>query len=352
MNRTQILLLFGGESTEHEVSIASARNVHAAIDSTKYECILGYIDKQGQWWLVQDINEAANGSLASRLVPSLGNGAFTVQPIGETIVPSVILPILHGRNGEDGSVQGLAQLLHIPIVGCGVEASAVGMDKVLSKHIAEMNDIQVAPYVIYRSGSAVPVYTDITRQFGDVIFVKPARSGSSIGVSRVTNENEFKAALIEAEKHDSVVVIEKAIVGRELEVAVLGTSPNHRMSDPGEILADGDFYSFTAKYDAHSQSQTVLQVELDDVRRATLREWSGRIYEAIGCSGLSRVDFLLAHEGELYFNEINTFPGFTNISMYPKLWEAQGVRYSELVDLLIQDALLHATIKPTSNTEG
>jgi D-alanine-D-alanine ligase len=338
MDRKKVLLLFGGESSEHDVSIASATNVNEAINHDAYEILPVYIDCTGQWWLLENFDQYKNMEHAQELLPALGTKAFTTRN-GDHITPDVILPILHGRNGEDGSVQGLAQLLRIPIVGCGVEASALAMDKVNTKILLEASGIPTTPYVVYRSSDGIPDFGQLTEQLGSPLFVKPARAGSSIGVSRVQTADELAAALAEAEKHDTVVLVEKAIIGRELEVAMLGTPPHHRSSDVGEIVPDEAFYSFTAKYAAQSQTKTLVDIELDPDMRQRIRSLSEQIYQVLGCSGLARVDFLLSQDGELFCNEVNTLPGFTNISMYPKMWQHQGLNYPELIDQLLRLAL-------------
>lgn len=344
MDRKKVLLLFGGESSEHEVSIASATNVYAALDKEKYEVLLCYIDKSGKWRFKDTFEQYQDDTQGVALMPLLGEKAFVTSD-GKRIAPDVLLPILHGRNGEDGSVQGLAQLLHIPIVGCDVEASALAMDKVVCKELLEAQSIKTSPYIIYRSGQTIPDFKEVTKKLGNFLFVKPSRAGSSVGVSQVNTEAELHTAIHEAEKHDSLILIEKGIVGRELEVAVLGTPPHHKTSDVGEIIPTETFYSYEAKYSQESQTKTLVAIELDASIREKMRSLSGQIYEIIGCSGLARIDFLLSNEGEIYLNELNTLPGFTNISMYPKLWEAQGISYSELLDQLLNDALRRDTIK-------
>ncbi len=335
MNRTRILLVFGGESSEHEVSVSSARNVYAAMDNDKFEVILAYIDKSGVWWRLDDIVEDIITDTARRLIPMLGLGKFMTTPDNELIEPKVILPILHGRNGEDGSVQGLAQLLHIPIVGCDMTSSSICMDKLATKEILEAHDILVAPYVVHRQDSRVPDFQVLTEQLGSPIFIKPARAGSSVGVSKVRSAIELPDALAEAHRHDEVVLIEKGITGRELEVAMLGNPPDHEASVVGEILPGDDFYSYDDKYASNSASQTLVPAPLDEATALIVKNTAANIYEILGCGGLARVDFFLAEDGSLYANEVNTIPGFTNISMYPKLWQASGLAYGQLIERLI-----------------
>lgn len=335
MTRITVLLLFGGESSEHDVSIQSARNVYAAMDGDKYDVLLAYIDRAGKWWLLDGWQDDLLSHGGSQLLAAPGTRSFMTMPGSAVIHPDVILPILHGKNGEDGTVQGMAALLHIPIVGCDMTASAVCMDKLLTKQILEANGIKTAEYRVYRQGNPLPDYASIAEELGEVVFVKPTRSGSSVGVSKVHNENEFLPAIRAALEHDDKVLIERAIIGRELETAVLGNPPEHRVSDVGEIIAGAEFYDYDDKYSSTSTSQVKSEIELDDDLRATIRQTSYAAYEALGCTGLARIDYLV--EGDRpYVIEVNTLPGFTNISMYPKLWRAKGMSYSSLIDELIR----------------
>lgn len=344
MNRTQVMLLFGGESSEHDVSISSARNVHAAIDKNKFDVTLVYIDRHGKWRLMKSIEDHETHEGAPQLAPLLGTGKFVTIPDGRPVAADVLLPILHGRNGEDGTVQGLAQLLHIPIVGCDVTASAIGMDKVAAKEIALSNGIKIVPYAVHRLGEELPDFDKLSITLGAPVFVKPARAGSSVGVSKVHNEAEFAEALANAHEHDRTVLIEQAVTARELEIAVLGTPPHHRVSGVGEIVPGAEFYSYDDKYAGDSRAEIKLPADIAEADKEQLQAMAGAIYRMLGCSGLSRVDFFMDADGTLYFNEINTLPGFTNISMYPKLWESEGISYSQLIEMLIDDALQNGTM--------
>jgi D-alanine-D-alanine ligase len=341
------MLLFGGESSEHDVSISSARNVYAAIDDTKFDVQLGFIDTSGKWWLLEsfDNNEVTTHN-ASQLVPVLGSESFMTIPHNRLIKPDVLLPILHGKNGEDGSVQGLAQLLHMPIVGCDMTASAICMDKLATKEILTAHTITTAAYDVHRRYDAAPDFNHLSMRLGSPMFVKPARAGSSVGVSKVYSEEELLHALELAHQHDETVLIERGVTGREVEVAVLGNPPHHQTSGVGEIKPGEDFYSYTAKYAASSSSQVIIPAELPDDIAERVRQQAGLVYEILGCKGLARVDFFLTEDNTLYVNEVNTLPGFTNISMYPKLWRAEGVSYAQLIERLIFQAT-DDTIKET-----
>jgi D-alanine-D-alanine ligase len=350
MDRTTVLLLFGGESSEHEVSISSARNVYAAIDDSKYTVLLGYIDRQGKWWLLDSFGEQIVTHGAPQLMPALGAKSFVTMPESRIVKPDVILPILHGRNGEDGSVQGLAQLLHIPMVGCDITASALCMDKVATKQLLRASNISVVPYEKHFMGDELPDFNKLSMKLGSPLFVKPARAGSSVGVSKVYSEDELEQALGEAHRHSNVVLIEAGITGHELEVAVLGNPPYHQASVVGEIEPDGDFYSYDAKYAASSRSKVTIPAQIEPEHAKAIRDIALKAYEILGCQGLSRVDFFLQDDGTIFVNEINTLPGFTNISMYPKLWREEGISYPELIERFISLAL-DGTIKPADKRE-
>lgn len=328
-----VLLLFGGESSEHEVSIASAKNVYDAIDTNQYDVSLGYIDKTGRWWLVNNFEDLTGSQ--NELLPVLGGGYFKLSD-GSDLKIDVILPILHGEHGEDGTVQGLASLLHIPMVGSGVEASVVSIDKELTKRVAEHAGVNIVPYVSYRHGTVAPTWQEVSEKLGSPVFVKPARLGSSVGVSKVDNEADFQTALVEAARLDDKVLIEQAIVGREVEVSVLGNVTDFAVSEPGEIVPDRDFYSYESKYDPESKTKVMIPADLPDGKSEEFKQLTRIIFDAIDGKGLARIDYFLTPEGKIYFSEVNTMPGFTNISMYPKSWQAAGVSYGDLISRLIE----------------
>lgn len=339
MTRKTILLVFGGESSEHDVSISSARNIYAALDGEKYDTLLGYIDRRGKWWLLDEWSDEPAHHGRAQLLCAPGTGSLMVVPGNTVIHPDVVLPVLHGKNGEDGTIQGLLALSHIPFVGCDMTAGAVCMDKILTKQILEANGIQTVDFVVYRKGEKIPAYRDIAETLGTVMFVKPSRAGSSVGVTKVHDESEFTPAIEEALRHDDRVLIERAVAGREIEIAVLGAPPYHQVAQAvGEIIPGSEFYDYDDKYSADSKSQVIADVEIDQNLKESIREISARAYTVLGCRGLSRIDYLV--EGNTpYVIEVNTFPGFTNISMYPKLWRADGLHYPDLIDRLINDAL-------------
>lgn len=334
-----VLLVFGGESSERDFSIKSARNIYAALDGEKYDIKLCYVDRYGKWWLLDRWLENPDSHGGSQLLVSMGTGSLVVVPNNTLIRPDVILPVLHGKNGEDGTIQGLAALAHIPIVGCDTTASAVCMDKILTKQILEANGIKTVEYAVYRKGDGMPDYRTVADRLGEILFVKPSRSGSSVGVSKVHQESEFIPAIEAALTQDNRVLIERAVNGREIETSILGTPPHHRVAEVvGEIIPGAEFYNYDDKATSDGGSQVIVGAEIDSEIKDKIRDISRRAYAVLGCSGLARIDYLL--EGDTpYVIEANTFPGFTNISMYPKLWQADGMHYPELVDNLISEAL-------------
>lgn len=339
MQRTNVMLLFGGESSEHTVSITSARNVYAAIDDTKFDVSLCYITEHGKWLLVDSFEQVTDSSGLPQIVPILGSKSFMIMSDKSLISPDVILPILHGENGEDGSVQGLAKLSHIPIVGCDIAASAVCIDKVIAKQLLQNSGINVVPYEIHNSGDLMPSFRQLSEKLGDTLFIKPARCGSSVGINKATNDDELSFAIEEAHKYDNKILIERSINARELEVGALGSGANAKISCVGEITPDGDFYTFESKYSETSKSQLIIPAQIDDEMSEIIKSTALKAYKVLGCSGLSRIDFFLSDENVLYLNEVNTLPGFTNISMYPKLWRHEGILYNKLIEMLINDAL-------------
>lgn len=336
MTKRHVLLLFGGESSEYDVSIASAHNVYAALDDSTYEVSLGLIDRSGHWWLVDSIEGDHMG--CPQLVPVLGQARFVTIPETRVLHPDVILPILHGRQGEDGTVQGLAKLLHIPMVGPSLLSAALTMDKELTKRVLRETGVPVVDWLTWRTWEPAPSYQTVVTQLGSEVFVKPANAGSSVGVSKVHDETEYDAALDEAARHDRKVLIERSIKGREIELAALGNG-EARITHPGEIIPGAEFYSYDDKYSATSTSRAVVPADLDDTVVDALRDYAHRAYVATLGQGMARLDFFVTEQGDIYLNEINSIPGFTNISMYPKLWRHEGLSYPALIDRLIALAL-------------
>lgn len=343
-----LLVLFGGVSPEHEVSLRSAEFVLSHIDRSKYTVYSVGITKEGVWkyypgtdysLLPDERWQETQGVCPAALSPSRGQGLLLMKDTGlETVPIHVCFPVLHGENGEDGSIQGLMQVAGIPCVGPGVAASASCMDKTITKLLVGETGVRQANWYLARRQS---IEGDMGRLVRDIesggdypLFVKPSGTGSSVGVSKVTNTEELKAALRNAAKYDDKVLVEEFISGHEVEVAVLGND-KPVASLVGEIIAGAEFYDYDAKYNS-PQSKTVVPAEIPEEAAEKLRSAAVTVYEAMGCRGLSRVDFFLTYEGnEVVFNEINSIPGFTSISMYPKLFEAAGVPNDALIDELL-----------------
>jgi D-alanine-D-alanine ligase len=364
--KPRVAVLFGGRSSEHAVSCVTAAGVLGAINKDKYEVIPIGIAKTGQWVLAA--GDTAQWSLAASSLPEVAPSQKTVTlaQIGgehQLIVASpnevpqelgavdVVFPLLHGPFGEDGTIQGLLELSDTRYVGAGVLASAVGMDKHFMKVVFEAAGLQVGPYISVTDRQwrkdAESVRKQVDR-LGFPVFVKPARAGSSMGISKVDSLDELDAAIEEARRHDLKLVIEAGIVGREIECAVLegrGTDAP-RTSMPGEISVAGgthEFYDFNAKYVEDGAAALSCPAELPEEAIARVRELSAAAFDAVGAEGLSRVDFFYTPDGQLIINEINTMPGFTPKSMYPQMWAASGLGYADLIDELIYLALNRKT---------
>lgn len=357
MSKLRVGVLFGGRSGEHEVSLRSARAVAAAMDPEIYERVLLAIDKQGRWLLGQDAAALlADPSQPQPTPDNLMPTAFDLsqatlsQPTPGGLIPQsealrrldVIFPVLHGPLGEDGTVQGLLELADIPYVGCGVAASAVGMDKATSKAVFAAHGLPQAPYLALKRQrwQAAPEATlaAIEAQLPYPVFVKPANLGSSVGISKAAGRTSLRQALNEASRYDRKLIVEQGIDAREIEVSVLGNDAP-AASLPGEVIPSREFYDYAAKY-ITDDSTLLIPAPLTPEQTAEVQRLAVAAFMAIDGAGMARVDFLLdRHSGQLYLNEVNTIPGFTSISMYPKLWAASGLPFAQLVDRLIELAL-------------
>ncbi|MEN2742016.1 D-alanine--D-alanine ligase family protein [Microbacterium sp. X-17] len=361
-DRVAVALLFGGRSSEHSISCATAAGVLAAIDRERYDVIPVGITHEGAFTLQPD--DAARFALNVDVLPEVeDNGSRIVWPESSSsrelaVVAAdgtrsslgavdVVFPILHGPWGEDGTVQGMLDLVGLPYVGSGVLASALGMDKHFTKTVLQQAGIPVAPWqtvTAYQWASDRAAVAGSAELLGLPAFVKPARAGSSVGVSKVTSWDDLGAAIDTALAEDDRVLIESAVVGREVEIAVLGGRPGEpaRASVAGEIVITGrDFYDFAAKYLDAPGIDLVCPADLTDAELAEMGDLGVRAFDAIGAEGLSRVDFFLTEDG-FVVNEINTMPGFTPISMFPRCWQETGLTYPDLIDELIQVALARA----------
>lgn len=351
MTKLRVGVIFGGKSAEHEVSLQSAKNILDAIDKEKFDVTLLGIDKTGQW----HINDASNfllnaenpalialnhsnknvalipGQEKQQLIEADGAGA-----LGQL---DVVFPIVHGTLGEDGSLQGLLRMANIPFVGAGVLGSAVSMDKDVTKRLLRDAGLAIAPFVtLTRANRHQYSFVQLTECLGLPLFVKPANQGSSVGVSKVQDLAGFEQAIALAFSFDHKVLVESAIVGREIECAVLGND-QPQASLCGEIVLSDEFYSYDTKYINEQGAQVVVPAAIDQATSDQIRHVALQAFNALDCLGMARVDVFLTPDNQVIINEVNTLPGFTNISMYPKLWGASGVSYTRLITLLIELAL-------------
>ncbi len=347
MHRMNVVVLFGGQSTEHDISRKSARNILSLIDQEKYNIYPVGITKEGQWLHYQGEIDAITepdwmgyGTKAVLSPDAVDQCLYIFNETLTAIHVDVVFPALHGPYGEDGTIQGMLELSRIPYVGCGVLSSAVSMDKYFTKIIVEKLGIRQARYLLAlrEDHDTDAISWEITESFGYPVFIKPCNAGSSIGVSKAKNTDEMKEGLRKAFEYDRKVLIEEEITGRELECAVLG-NVSIKASGVGEILPAEEFYDFDAKYN-NADSKTIVNTDLPDAVRKQIRESAIVIFKGLEGKGLSRVDFFLDDKtNEVIFNEINTLPGFTDISMYPMLWEEKGIQRKELVDKLLRLAI-------------
>ena len=339
-----VVVIFGGQSSEHEVSCMSVMNIAKNIDPEKYNTLLVGITKEGHWLWVDSLDDIPSGKWRDSEIEAIISPDATKKCLmlstGENFHVDVVYLALHGTNGEDGTIQGLMELAKIPYIGCGVLSSAITMDKHYTKLIVDtIGTVNQAAYVLCYSDELSEkenAYCDeVESKLGYPVFIKPSSGGSSCGVSRADNREELKAGLKEAAKFDKKILVEEMIKGREIECAVLGKTKGVKASGVGEILAAAEFYDYDAKYN-NAESKTVTDPDLPEEIVETIRKNAQDIFEAVNGYGLSRVDFFVTEDGRVVFNEINTLPGFTNISMYPMLWNARGINGKELVTRIIE----------------
>jgi D-alanine-D-alanine ligase len=351
--KIRVGVLFGGRSGEHEISLMSAESVMGSLDATKYEVVPVGITKSGRWVTgdaLAALSEGREPTEPAALLPDPHSSALlrldSDQPgsptLSEIATLDVVFPVMHGPYGEDGTVQGLLELANLPYIGAGVVGSAVGMDKAVFKYVMEANGLPVLPWRLFLSSEWTrrpeEILDEAEQALQYPIFVKPANLGSSVGISKCYKREELIAGMEEAASYDRRIIVEQGIRGRELEVAVLGND-EPTASVVGEIRPRRDFYDYIAKY-VDEDSELIIPAPLEPHMAGEVQRLAVEAYKAIDCAGLGRVDLLLDRDsGRLYVNEINTIPGFTRISMYPKLWEATGLSYPELLDRLIDLAL-------------
>lgn len=352
--RLRIGLLFGGRSAEHDVSVISAGNVFRALDPSLYEVVPIAITRAGAWLLCAIKDNAFPMAVPEEgprvaLIPG-GAGRLLVmaeeegRAADQSLTVDIVFPVLHGPFGEDGTVQGAAELAGVAYVGSGVLGSAAAMDKDVAKRLMRDSDLPVASFLSFTASDALS-FEAVTAKLGRPVFVKPARLGSSVGISKATTPEEFEAAVAEAFRHDRKILVEEYVRGREIECGVLENEDGSLfVSLPGEIAPTNRhaFYSYEAKYLDEDGAEIRVPADLPDDVRDSVRKLAAEAFRALTCEGMARVDFFLREDGTLLVNEVNTLPGFTNISMYPKVFEASGVSYPDLVDRLIRHALARA----------
>lgn len=342
--KKKIALVFGGKSAEHEVSLASALNIFNALDKTLFEPILLGVSKEGSWYHFPDANvfkrykSLMDSDLSSHQVVSIlsyhDKPYVLIIKSQEKIAIDCAFPIIHGTLGEDGTLQGHFKILNLPFVGCGVLSSAIGMDKDYMKRLLNEAQIPNAEYIVLRKEEE-PIYSDIVEKLGSPFFIKPCNGGSSVGVHKIKSEMEFHKKLNDSFSYDHKVLAEKYIEGREIECAVMGLNLHPKASLPGELITKHEFYTYEAKYIDADGARIIIPAPIVESKIKEIQTLAIKTFKALGCDILARVDFYLKKDGTLYVNEINTLPGFTQISMYPKMWEASGVEYKDLITNLI-----------------
>ncbi|HRN96248.1 MAG TPA: D-alanine--D-alanine ligase [Candidatus Levybacteria bacterium] len=351
VKKTRVGIIFGGRSAEHEVSIQSAKNVYDALDKSKYDPVLIGIDRTGKWYIQEssifslkayhdEIKKLSTKNAELSITPGASESHLIASDVQDLESLDVIFPVLHGTYGEDGTMQGMLKLMNIPFVGAGVLGSAVGMDKDVMKKLLTVQGLPVVRYMVALDSEKDSLtYEMVAEVLGETVFIKPANMGSSVGVSKVKNQKEFTKALTHAFEYDRKVLIEEYIPCEEVECSVLGNDAPIA-SLPGRIIPQHEFYSYEAKYIDENGAKLEIPANIPEEITAKVQELSVQVFKTLYCEGMARVDFFIHKDTqEVYVNEINTIPGFTKISMYPQLWEATGMSYTELVDRLIQLAI-------------
>ena len=337
--------MFGGKSPEHEVSVWSAKNIYTAINKDKFEVLLIGIDKTGKWSLIEPnhLLDSDFKTVQSGAYLCLHPGFLQPFSFADSDVflprPEAVFPIIHGPNGEDGTLQGLLQQLDLPFVGPNVLGSAVAMDKDICKRLFLEAQLLTADYLVFHRHEADSIdYAAVLNRLGSPLFIKPANMGSSVGVSKATNEAEFHQAVSLAFQFDTKILIEEMITGREIECAVLGNE-RPETTGVGEIIVAKGFYDYDTKYVTDDAQIVIPAQNISETAVEKIRIVARQAFQILGCEGLSRVDVFLTQDESVYINEINTLPGFTSISMYPKLWENAGIQYADLIEKLIALAI-------------
>jgi D-alanine-D-alanine ligase len=351
LKKIKLALVFGGRSAEHEVSVKSAKNICEAIDKDRFEPVLIGISQTGTWFYfesekdIQTLKVIKDDELKSKF-PVLSFSSVFQKPVfipldensktsSIVIEVDVVFPIMHGSFGEDGCIQGLFQMMNLPFVGCGVLSSSLSMDKDMMKRVFIQSGIPTSDWIIIRSWELLPKYEELVQKLGSPFFIKPANAGSSVGVHKIKNAGDFEKGIKDAFLYDHKVLAERYIAGREIECSILGLIDSPQASVPGEVITQHEFYSYEAKYLDENGAIIRIPADLKSDEIEKIQSIAKKVYTCLECSGLSRIDFFLTPQKDIYVNEINTIPGFTNISMYPKMWEASGVSYKKLISNLI-----------------
>jgi D-alanine-D-alanine ligase len=340
-NKTSVAILFGGRSVEHEISILSAVNVNQYIDTSRFDVVLIGIDKSGKWHLMSEVNANFKEGEALSISLDASNPCFINQTTNAAIKIDVIFPALHGTDGEDGSIQGLLKTMTIPFAGSGVLGSSVAMDKLVSKYLLFQAGIPVSKFhSAHKSQKDQIDFTEVKNKVGLPMMVKPVNLGSSVGVAKVNNAADFEAAINTGFTYDHTLLFEEYISGRELECAVLGNN-EAKASVPGEVIISDryEFYSYEAKYEDESAVTIQIPAEIDDEIVKTIQSLCVLAYHTLNCDDFARIDLFLTEDNQVYINEINTIPGFTNVSMFPALWAQHGINYRDLISKIIDLAL-------------
>lgn len=344
-----VALIFGGKSAEHEVSLRSAKNVADALDKDNFSPLLIGISKEGSWYRFPDMTVFSQVTkLEDSSLPQQSEPVALISFQGTPVLYSlkdhsktkvdVAFPVLHGTMGEDGTIQGLFKMVQLPFVGCGVWSSAAGMDKEIMKRLLTEAQIPNARYLLLTPFKSTP-YSEVVSKLGSPFFIKPANAGSSVGVHKIKSAEDYEVQLKDAFQFDTKVLAEEFVQGREIECSVMGHNHSPEASLPGEIIPQHEFYSYEAKYLDDNGALLKIPAEVSPESLQKLQALAKKTYQVMGCDGLTRVDFFLKSNGDLFVNEINTIPGFTKISMYPKMWEATGVSYKDLITKLIHFGL-------------
>jgi D-alanine-D-alanine ligase len=332
-----VVILYGGRSVEHGVSVNSARNIFEYIDKDRFEPLPIGISKSGQWFLTSGVTKDVEQGKALGLILDAQRPGFLILSSGDRIKADIIFPVLHGTDGEDGSIQGLIKAMDIPMVGTGVLGSAMSMNKIVAKRLMKEAGIPVTNFLTFHYTEKESMsFKAIAEKIGKPFMVKSSSLGSSVGVSKAKDEQSFREAVEEAFRYDDNLIVEEFVVGREIECAILGNRPAEA-SNPGEVVISSkyEFYTFDAKYVDPDAVKIEVPAKLTEKEVAKIRDLSVKAYQALYCEDFSRVDLFLTEKGKIYINEINTIPGFTNSSMYPMMWKERGIEFTPLISKLL-----------------